>query len=102
MNEWPAAVWASVSAMTAALVLSLIFILGSFARQAVEIQQVDDNAIAIVQEYRKFSPYDGTKDLLPVDVITAIGEMRGQPELWVDTAEGVAESFDWKWTTETS
>ncbi|WP_138755933.1 hypothetical protein [Paenibacillus sinopodophylli] len=98
MNEWPAAIWASISAMTAALVLSLIFVLGSFARQAVEIQQVDENAVAIVKEYRRYSPYDGTTNLVPADVITAIAETRGQPEIWVDTLAGAAVEFNWKWT----
>lgn len=101
MNEWPAAIWASISAMTAALVLSLIFVLGSFARQAVEIQQVDENAVAIVKEYRRYSPYDGTTDLLTADVFTAIAETRGLPEIWVDTNEGPAVEFNWRWTTDT-
>lgn len=101
MNEWPAAVWASVSAMTAALVLSLIFLLGSFAREAVAIQQTDDNAIALIKEYRKYSRYNGTTDLVPADVITAIAETRGQPEIWVDAVSGSNVSFDLKWSTQT-
>jgi len=101
MNEWPAAIWASMSAMTAALVLTLIFTLGSFAREAVNIQQVDENAIAIVKEYREYSPYDGTTGLLIPDVITAIGQTRGQPKIWVDINPTDADNFSLVWTNET-
>jgi len=102
MNEWPAAVWASISAMTAALVLSLVFMLGSFAREAVKIQQTDEDAIAIIQEYREYSRYDGTKGLYPSDVITAISESRGFPEIWVDKEEGQREDFSLKWTRDSA
>ncbi|MFD0588515.1 hypothetical protein ACFQZE_10920 [Paenibacillus sp. GCM10027627] len=93
MNEWPAAVWASVSAMMAALVLSTIFLLGSFAREAVQIQQVDDNAIAIVKDYRQYSHYDGTYNLVSADVINAISQFNGFPEIWVDIYLGTGEDF---------
>jgi len=102
MNEWPAAVWASISAMTAALVLSLVFVLGSFAREAVKIQQTEEDAIAIIKEYREYSRYDSTKGLYPSDVITAISESRGFPEIWVDVEQGQGVNFLWKWTRNTA
>lgn len=101
MHEWPAAIWASISAMMAALVITLIFTLGSFAREAVRFQQVDDDAVAILQEYRRFSPYDGTTNLMPADVITAIAETRGNPEIWVDTREDELVNFTLRWTGNT-
>ena len=101
MNEWPAAVWASVSAMTAALVLSFIVVLGSLARQSASIQQEDDNAVAILKEYRQFNQFDGTTNLYPQDVISAISETRGMPEIWVDTTAGSGVNFNWKWTPTT-
>ncbi|MCD1257375.1 hypothetical protein B5M42_000810 [Paenibacillus athensensis] len=102
MNEWPAALWASISAMAAALVLALIAVLGSFARQGAAIQQTDDNAIAIVKEYRKYEQFDGTKNLYAQDVISAIAESRGNPEIWVDKQPGVTDDFSIKFTKSTS
>ncbi|RED52804.1 hypothetical protein [Cohnella lupini] len=99
MNEWPAAVWASISAMTAAMVLSFIIVLGSFARQGAAIQQEDDSAVAIVKEYRQYNQYDNTTNLYPQDVISAIAESRGTPEIWVERAAGT-ETFR-KWTAAT-
>jgi len=93
MNEWPAALWASISAMTAALVLTLIAVLGSFARQGAAIQQMDDNAIAIVKEYRKYAQFNGTTNLYPQDVISAIAESRGNPEIWIDILPGNDVNF---------
>ncbi|GKU77572.1 hypothetical protein [Paenibacillus sp. L3-i20] len=101
MNEWPAAIWASVSAMIAALVLSLIFLLGSFAREAVQIQQHDDNAIAIVKEYREYSHYDGTTNLLAIDVMSAITESSGFPVIAVDVQPGTYNVQFREWTTDT-
>lgn len=103
MNEWPAAIWASISAMTAALVLSFIVVLGSFARESAAIQHQEDNAIAIIKEYRQYSHYardENVYDLYPQDVISAIAESRGNPEIWVDTLAGTGENFK-KWTTAT-
>ncbi|MDQ0885050.1 hypothetical protein QFZ81_000138 [Paenibacillus sp. V4I9] len=101
MNEWPAAVWASISAMTAALVLSFVVVLGSLARESASIQQEDDNAVAIVKEHRRYSQFDGTTNLYPQDVISAIAESRGMPEIWVDTTAGTNVNFNWKWVSTT-
>lgn len=101
MNEWPATVWASVSAMTAAMVLSLILLLGSMARETSNIQQQEDTNIAILKERRFYSQYDGTKGLFPQDIVTAIGESKGYPEIWVDTLEGAGDNFTLKWGTST-
>ncbi len=101
MNEWPAAVWASISAMTAALVLSFVVVLGSLARESASIQQEDDNAVAIVKEHRHYSQFDGITNLYPQDVISAIAESRGMPEIWVDTTAGANVDFNWKWVSTT-
>lgn len=100
MNEWPTVIWASISAMTAALVLGFIVVLGSMGRQGAEILQENDNAVAIVKEYRQYSYYNGTT-VFPQDVITAIAESQGMPEIWVDTRSGLEEEFNWKWTRST-
>ena len=106
MNEWPAAIWASISAMTAALVLTLIFNLGSVTRLAAHIQQEDETAIAILKEYRKYDQFMGAVGLLPQDVVSAIAESRGIPEVWVDIEPspgngGANVNFAWKWTQNT-
>ncbi len=98
MNEWSSAIWASLSAMTAALVLTLIFTLGTLTRESAHIQQEQDNAIAILKEYRKYSPYDGAENLLPQDVVAAIAESRGLPEIEVDTLLKDGTSYSWEWT----
>lgn len=100
MNEWPAAIWASISAMTAALVLTFIMVLGSLGNQSARIIQEQDDAVAILQEYRKYSRFDNTT-VYSQDVITVILESNGNPEIWVDTAAGPGESFDWIWTSTT-
>ncbi|THF74761.1 hypothetical protein [Cohnella fermenti] len=94
MNEWPAAIWASISAMTAALVLSFIVVLGSLARESAAIQQQDDDAVAIVKEYRKISRYEGTTGLYPQDVISAIAESKGMPTVAVDLVAGASDTFE--------
>lgn len=103
MNEWSTMIWASISAMTAALVLSFIVVLGSLAREAASLQHAEDNAIAIMQEYRKYHQYDGKRGadgLYMQDVVNAIAESRGMPEIWVDIEPGDAYSFTsaWQWT----
>lgn len=100
MNEWPAAIWASISAMTAALVLTFIMVLGSLGSQSARVIQEQDDAVAILQEYREFSRFDGTI-VYPQDIITVIVETGGHPEIWVDTQAGAGESFNWKWTKST-
>lgn len=97
MNEWPAAIWAGISAMTAALVLSFIVVLGALARNGAGIMQEDDNAVAIVKEYRQYNQFNGTT-VYAQDVITAIGESRGMPAIWVDSSPGPDVSFNLKWT----
>ncbi|QGQ98790.1 hypothetical protein EHS13_29900 [Paenibacillus psychroresistens] len=103
MNEWPAAIWAGISAMTAALVLSFIVVLGHLASDSARIQQDDDNAVAIVKELRKYSQFNETTGLHAQDVISAIAEARGTPEIWVDTDIGVSTTFNtnWKWVSST-
>ncbi|MEQ7052189.1 hypothetical protein ABN764_16160 [Paenibacillaceae sp. P-4] len=100
MNEWPAAIWASISAMTAALVLSFIVVLGGLARYSAGIMQEDDNAVALVKEYRQYRQFNGTT-VYSQDIITAIGESRGMPAIWVDTSPGPDVNFDLKWTEDT-
>ncbi|OBY77776.1 hypothetical protein BBG47_20005 [Paenibacillus sp. KS1] len=100
MNEWPAAIWASISAMTAALVLGFIVVLGALARNGAGIMQEDDNAVAIVKEYRQYSQFNGTM-VYSQDIITAIGESRGMPAIWVDTSPGSDVNFALKWTQDT-
>jgi hypothetical protein len=101
MNEWTAAVWAAVSAMIAALVLSMIVVLGSLARESVRIQQTDDAAVAIVKEIRRFGTYNDTKNLYPQDVMTAISEFKGMPVIYVDTLEGDDDDFSLVWDDKT-
>ncbi|WP_239617490.1 hypothetical protein [Cohnella mopanensis] len=98
MNEWSTTIWASISAMTAALVLTLIITLGSLARESANIQQQDDNAVAIIKEYRKYNQFDDTSNLYPSDVITAITESDGMPAILVYGLGGVT----WEWTADTS
>ena len=62
--------------------------IGVFGKRKCNIQQEDDNAVAIVKEYRHYSQFDGTTDLYLQDVISAIAESRGMPEIWVDTTAG--------------
>lgn len=107
MNEWSAMIWASISAMTAALVLSFVVVLGSIARESAALQHAEDNAIAIMQEYRKYHQYEGKQGadgLYAQDVIQAIAQSRGMPEIWVDVIPGSGYSFtpDWQWTESTS
>lgn len=103
MNEWSAAIWAGISAMTVALVLSFIVVLGSFARESAAIQHQDDNAVLLLKEYRKYSHFDRDEslyELFPQDVISVIAESRGYPEIHVDMTEGDLVNFR-TWTTET-
>lgn len=102
MNEWTAAVWASISALMAALILGMIAVLGSLARESATVQHTDDNAVAIVKEIRRFSPYNNTTNLYPQDVISAIAEFKGMPAVWVDTLAGTGVNFAWQWTESTS
>lgn len=105
MNEWPAAIWAAISAMTAALVLSFIVVLGHLASDSARVQQEDDNAVAIIKEYRKYNQFDVDTTtgigLFPQDVVSAIAESRGVPEIWVDTLPGAGVSFGMKWNAAT-
>lgn len=101
MTEWREAIWLSFSAMIAALVLSFVALLGAFARQAAALQAEEDNAIAIMKEYRKYAQYENTQ-LYPQDVISAIARTRGEPEVYVDTDEGPGVSFTWQWTESTN
>jgi hypothetical protein len=101
MNEWREAIWLGISAMIAALVLSFAGILGSFAHQQASIQNEEDNAIAIVKEYRKYNQYDN-QVIYPQDVISAIADSRGLPEVWVDTVDGPATNFSWMWNPGTA
>lgn len=99
MNEWTATIWASISAMMAALVLTLIVVLGSMARESSQIQHDDDNAVAIMKEQRKYVMYDGEIPLMAQDVISAIAESRGYPEIRIDIDPSAADNFAWVWNT---
>jgi len=83
MNEWSTTIWASISAMMAALVLTLIITLGSLARESANIQQESDNAVENIKEYRKYNQFEGATNLFPSDVITAIAESDGMPAVMV-------------------
>jgi hypothetical protein len=93
-------IWLSVSATLAAMVIGFATILGSFSHQQAVMQNEEDNAIAIVKEYRKYNQYDN-QVLYPQDVISAIADSRGVPEVWVDTVDGPAVNFSWMWTAAT-
>ncbi|GFN30936.1 hypothetical protein [Paenibacillus xylaniclasticus] len=100
MNEWPAAVWASVSAMTAALVLTLIFTLGNLAKESAAIQQADDTAIAIVKEHRKYDWLRDKRDIHAQEVMSVIGESAGMPQVKVYTKIGsYSVTLDWNKNT---
>lgn len=101
MNEWTATIWASISAMMAALVLTLIVVLGSMARESAQIQHEEDNAIAIVKEQRQYLLYNEETALLPQDVISAIAESRGFPEIRVDIDPSLGDDFALVWNTST-
>jgi len=99
LNEWSATIWASISAMMAALVLTLIVVLGSMARESAQLQHEEDNAIAIVKEQRKYIQYNDQTALLAQDVVSAIAESRGFPEIRVDIDPSEADNFAWVWNT---
>jgi hypothetical protein len=101
MNEWTATIWASISAMMAALVLTLIVVLGSLARESAQIMHTEDNAVAMVKEFRKYLHYDDQTPLLAQDVISAIGESRGFPVIRVDTDHTAGQNYTWVWNTST-
>ncbi|WP_027088412.1 hypothetical protein [Cohnella panacarvi] len=85
MNEWSATIWASLSAMAAAIVISFVVLLGSMARESANVMHEQDTAIEILKEHRKYSPYDGTSDLFAQDLISAIAESGGYPVIQVYT-----------------
>lgn len=85
MNEWSATIWASLSAMAAAIVISFVVLLGSMARESANMMHQQDTAIEILKEHRKYSPYDGTSDLFAQDLISAIAESGGYPVIRVYT-----------------
>lgn len=101
MNEWPAAVWASVSAMTAALVLTLIFTLGNLAKESASIQQADDTTIAIVKEHRKYDWLRDKRDIHAQEVMSVIGESAGMPTIRVHTKIG-STPVDLTWDRNTN
>lgn len=100
MNEWPSAIWASISAMTAALILTMVYQLGGLARESANIQHEQDLAIAIVQEYREYAHLDNATGLYPQDVITTIGLSGGTPEVSVET-RGCSSEPIWTWSKNT-
>ncbi|MFB9277204.1 hypothetical protein [Cohnella cellulosilytica] len=99
MNEWSATVWASISAMMAALVLTLIVVLGSMARESAEFQHEEDQAVAIAQEHRKYIQYNEDARLMAQDVISAIAESKGFPETRVFSSlpSDDGSNYDWRW-----
>ncbi|QMV40504.1 hypothetical protein [Cohnella cholangitidis] len=101
MNEWSTTIWASISAMTAALVLTLIITLGSLARESANIQQESDAAVENIKEYRKYNQFDGTINLFPTDVITAITESDGMPKVTV-YGRGPVSPREWSKATPAS
>ncbi|XID94285.1 hypothetical protein ACF3MZ_07110 [Paenibacillaceae bacterium WGS1546] len=99
MNEWSATVWASISAMMAALVLTLIVVLGSMARESANVQHQEDLAVALVQEQRKYVHYNEDARLMAQDIISAIAESRGFPEtrVFLTTPSEDGSNYAWRW-----
>jgi hypothetical protein len=85
--------------MMAALVLTLIVVLGSMARESALIQHEEDTAVAIVQEQRKYIQFNEDARLMAQDVVSAIAESKGFPETRVFlTAPGQGGSnYTWRW-----
>lgn len=96
-DEWSKTVWIGIELSIAALVLTVAVILSSFAGEMGRVQQREVDAIEITREYRKYNRYDGTQ-VYPQDIISAIFETRGYPEVWVDTTAGAGVNFSLKWT----
>jgi hypothetical protein len=96
-EEWSKTIWIGIELSIAALVLTVAVLLSSFAGEMGRVQQREVDAIEITREYRKYNRYDGTQ-VYPQDIISAIFETRGAPEVWVDITEGSAVNFSYKWT----
>lgn len=96
-EEWSKTIWIGIELSIAALVLMVAVVLSSFAGEMGRVQQREIDAIEVTREYRQYNRYDGTQ-VYPQDIISAIFETRGAPEVWVDTAAGTAVNFSLKWT----
>ena len=101
MNEWSATIWASLSAMAAAIVISFVVLLGSMARESANVMHEQDTAIEILKDHRKYSPYDGVSDLFAQDVISAIAESGGYPVIRVYTGRPSPDQL-WTWERPTA
>lgn len=100
MTEWTQGIWISISLLVTAVVLSFGGMLATISKQQASAQQEEENSIAIVQEYRKYNQYDNT-EIYPQDVISAIADSRGKPQMWVDSDDGASVNYNWKWTPNT-
>ncbi|MFD0671955.1 hypothetical protein [Cohnella sp. GCM10027633] len=96
MNEWSATIWASLSAMAAAIVISLIVLLGSMARESASVLHEQDTAVAILKEHRKYSPYDDASGLYAQDLVSVIAETGGYPAIRVYTGLPAPDQV-WSW-----
>jgi hypothetical protein len=100
-EEWSKTIWIGIELSIAALVLTVAVLLSSFAGEMGRVQQREVDAIEITREYRKYNRYDGTK-VHPQDIISAVLETRGTPEIWVDDEDGIVGNFEDRWTKSTS
>lgn len=82
--------------------LCIVFIVG-FSYVNTAYQEADRNnktAAATMREVREFNSYNDN-ELKSQDVISAVLQYRGQPELWIDTAKGNTTTWGMKYTLDT-
>ena len=105
MNEWKEAVWLAISAFITAMLITFTVVMGSEVRQVSRKQQDESNAVAVMQEYRKWVRYENVI-VNQGDVINCILENRSKvPSVVLSTSTPPDDasgsiSYDYMWNGE--
>lgn len=104
MDEWKEAVWLAVGAFVTAMLITFVVVMSSEVRQVARLQQQDIDAVAVLEEHRKWVKYDNVL-VNQADVINCVLENRAQAPTVAATANPASDNpnapfvYDYTWTS---